>query len=402
MFAFPLYLVALAGLAIPIAIHLLSRKEGKIIKIGSVRHVLETSTRQFRGVRLNEILLLILRCAMVVVFCLLLSGLQCTNSKKEKWVLLEKGLEKLQILNAVLDSLDKQGYTIHWLADGFPRLKDSSKIAGRVVYWRLVEQLRKKNLLEVMVFSQSKVNNFKGQRVALPENVRWITQPLPPKAFQLKAIQLNKDSVLRTVGHTGAVQTDFTHEKVNSFSNSFAISPPNAISILLVADTDFSPDQKIVKAALTAIEKSLHVKIRLTENNPKQFESKPTDWLIWLSSQKLPDQSGNVIYFNRQPSAELIRQVEPRQWIFTKRLNEEVALGENLTLQMASLWLPAKNEQAIAATNDQRVLSDSIAWPQPPHEIEAATQKAAADQYLIIALLILLLTERVIAYRRNQ
>ena len=196
MFASPLYLFALAGLAIPIAIHLLSRKEGKIIKMGSVRHVLETSTQQFRGIRLNELLLLLLRCAMIVVFSLLLSGLQCTNSKKEKWVLIEKGLEKLITVNSVLDSLGKDDYEAHWLFTGFPTMKDSGKIADGTNYWRLIEQLKNKNLSAVIVFAQNRVNNFKGERTMLPENIRWISLPLLPKEYKLKAIQLNKDSTL--------------------------------------------------------------------------------------------------------------------------------------------------------------------------------------------------------------
>ena len=40
--------------AVPVAIHLLSRKEGKVIKVGSLRHLRETTTRQFRSLKPNE------------------------------------------------------------------------------------------------------------------------------------------------------------------------------------------------------------------------------------------------------------------------------------------------------------------------------------------------------------
>src|SRR6478609_8113003 len=106
MFNNPLYLFALAGLAIPIAIHLLSRKEGKVIKLGSVRHVVETSTQQFKGIKLNELVLLALRCTMIIVFSLLLSGLQCTSRSNEKWVIVEKELHGFPNLSSILDSLE--------------------------------------------------------------------------------------------------------------------------------------------------------------------------------------------------------------------------------------------------------------------------------------------------------
>jgi len=90
----PILLWALAGLSIPVAIHLLSRKEGKVLKLGSLRHVQETSTQQFRGIRLNELPLLILRCTLIVAFSFLLAGIFLPASKNIKWVLVERGLEK--------------------------------------------------------------------------------------------------------------------------------------------------------------------------------------------------------------------------------------------------------------------------------------------------------------------
>jgi len=89
----PIFLWALAGLSIPVGIHLLSRKEGKLIKLGSLRNLQETSTKQFRGIKLNEIVLLSLRCLLIIILCLLLSGLYWNSSSVKKWVVVEKGLD---------------------------------------------------------------------------------------------------------------------------------------------------------------------------------------------------------------------------------------------------------------------------------------------------------------------
>src|SRR6185369_2790004 len=143
MLANPIFLWSLLGLSIPIGIHLLSRKEGKIIRIGSLRHIQETSTQQFKGIRLNEVLLLALRCIMIILFSLLLSGLQCTNEGKEKWVIVERGLENIPSIKIILDSLKKDGYEQHQLAEGFPINVDST---SEINYWKLAEQLRAVNL----------------------------------------------------------------------------------------------------------------------------------------------------------------------------------------------------------------------------------------------------------------
>ena len=51
----PIWLWGLTGLMIPVGIHLLSRREGKIIKIGSIRHLDETNSKQnFHSVYFRE------------------------------------------------------------------------------------------------------------------------------------------------------------------------------------------------------------------------------------------------------------------------------------------------------------------------------------------------------------
>lgn len=42
------WLWGLMALALPIAIHLLSRKEGRVVPVGSLRHLRETTSQQFR------------------------------------------------------------------------------------------------------------------------------------------------------------------------------------------------------------------------------------------------------------------------------------------------------------------------------------------------------------------
>src|SRR5437879_2839738 len=157
----PIFLWSLWGLSIPITIHLLSRKEGKIIRIGSIRHIQETSTQQFKGIKLNEILLLLLRCAMISILSLLLSGLQCTGIQKEKWVVVERSLENQPSVKTILDSLQKEGYERHYLEEGLPTI--STDTISEISYWKLTEHLAAKNLSGAVVFASNRLENFKGK-----------------------------------------------------------------------------------------------------------------------------------------------------------------------------------------------------------------------------------------------
>src|SRR3990170_3028711 len=110
-FTNPIWLWALTGLLIPIGIHLLSRTEGKIIKIGSIRHLEATSTKRFKSIRLNELILLTLRCLLIIAFALLLSGLHLPGvEKKSKWLYVEKGLLHDPEFSFVIDSLRENGF----------------------------------------------------------------------------------------------------------------------------------------------------------------------------------------------------------------------------------------------------------------------------------------------------
>jgi len=405
MFSNPLYLFALAGLAIPIAIHLLSRKEGKVIKLGSVRHVVETSTQQFKGIKLNELILLALRCAMVIVFSLLLSGLQCTNQGNEKWVIIEKGLKGLSNLHFILDSLESNGYTSHLLTNGFPELKDSSNNSVEINYWQLLEELKQKNLSDAIVFSKNNINHFKGMRAALPENVRWISQSPPLFDFPVRAVRIGSDSVSLLTGHTASDKTYFTTEKISATSCPIAITPQDTIRIALMSDAEYNYDHKVIKAALLAIEKLLSVKIVLIETDPSKTSASPTDWCLLLSSEKLEGLNAKkIIKVKTQASNELIVQTDLNQWIITKRLNQEIALHDNLTMQLAILLIPEESLAEKISSNDRRMISDSLAWSRSDSgkKIQASIQTEPANKYLIILLFALLFVERILAYQRNQ
>src|SRR4030095_14398281 len=107
----PIWLWGLTGLALPIAIHLLSRKDVRVIRIGSLRHLENAITRQAIRIRLHAYGLLALRCLIVTLITLLLAGLYFTGDTKDvRWLLIESGLEQSAHWRIVIDSLQAAGY----------------------------------------------------------------------------------------------------------------------------------------------------------------------------------------------------------------------------------------------------------------------------------------------------
>lgn len=409
LFTNPIWLWALAGLSIPIGIHLLSRKEGKVIRIGSLRHLVETNTQQFKGIRLNEIVLLILRCTLITLFVLLMSGLSFEKNKQSevKWVLIEKGLEKIREVQTQLDTFQNDGYKLHWLADGFPLYADSASVTTSNPYWRLTEQLQSEKISDAIVISKNREDGFKGKRPPLPSNVRWVSVQSEPSDFLLKAVSLS-DSILVRTGHTQADKTYFTTRisSVNEWNQSTQLNSVNLTKIVIVADKAHQYDKQILEASLKAIAISSSTKIDIVNSSPENIESTGYgNWCVWLTDQTVSASiKSNVIYLTPELNSEILVQEKANRWKITKRLNEEVVLNESLTVKLASLLLSSDKDWETASQNDKRMLSDASVWSQndSSESSYASLRVQSVDSYLLIIFLITLFIERILAYYRNQ
>jgi len=76
----PLFLFATGAIAAPIIIHLLNRQRYKKVEWAAMRFVLEAIKRTHRRLRLEEILLLILRCLILVLLAMALARPYITGS----------------------------------------------------------------------------------------------------------------------------------------------------------------------------------------------------------------------------------------------------------------------------------------------------------------------------------
>ena len=405
----PIWLWALAGLSIPIGIHLLSRKEGQVIRIGSLRHLQETNTQQFKGIRLNEIVLLILRCTLITLFVLLMSGLsfEKATASESKWVLIEKGLENMPEVQTQLDTFQSHGYEVRWLAEGFPLYDDSVHLSSNNLYWRLVEKLRSEKISDVIVIAQNRINDFKGKRSSLPANVRWLSVPSKSVDFTLRAMT-DGDSIFVRTGHGQTDRTFFTSQTVskNRWNQPIQPEPIDSIEVVIVADKIHLYDKRIVEASLEAIKLSSSYKIEIVNSSPEKINSAGDGkWCIWLVNQPVSDSiAANVIYLRPGLNAGILIQEKINRWIITKRLNEEVAWNESLTVKLASILLSSEKDWKVAEQNDSRMLSDEIAWSKGDSgkSNNSSSLVQSADSYLLIFFLITLLVERILAYYRNQ
>lgn len=366
----PIWLWGLGALAIPIGIHLLSRKEGKTIRIGSIRFLTETSTSKFSSIKLNEVALLVVRSLLILLIVLFLAGLllQVTNNKiSRKWVLVESGLENEEHVKTILDSLQKNEFEIRKLEKGFP-LIETDTIQNVPDYYQLAEYLSHENNLQVTVVATNSITGFKGKRIALPKDITWLHYP--------------------------------TSAETNQATN--RVSKSDTLTISLVYEKDFQDDKKIIKAALQAIQQVAPKEIIITETPIQNYKSTSEERVIWLANDKF---SGNrkSLTFNETNFNNLIIQKTKNQWYLTKRLTQENAIENHLPVElMAMLFEKEKNQHV--TLSDRRTISNELAWAEGEEVQAGFTETVSQPFHKVIFLLVVLLfiTERILAFYRKQ
>jgi hypothetical protein len=408
----PIWLWGLTGLLIPIGIHLLSRKEGKVIRVGSIRHLEETSTRRFRNIRLNELVLLALRCLLIILIVLLLSGLSFTNSKSgdTNWLVMERGLEKEKDFKSLIDSLEQKGFELRWLDKDFPLLKDSAAINTSMNYGSLVESLKREHVKQIVVLSYNYANRFKGKRTTLPDNIQWISKSPEPAEFTLNAIRLSSDSILVRKGNTSAESTRFANDEVKGESlkeeEKALVKNQDTVSVSVYSDVTFKYDKEIMIAALKAVDQTLPCVLNIKTSDVAKWNDDKTDWIVWLSENEFPKtvDTNSIVYSKNEFANELLTSSK-KGWLINKRLDQENAITDNLALQLASILLPKEEAQQRANEFDRRALPEKELWSSSDvtgKESLTTASTSNAVQYLIALILISLLIERIVAFKRNQ
>lgn len=341
-FVNPSYLWVLTGLAIPLAIHMLSRKEGKIIRVGSIRHVEESNTSQFKSIRLNEVLLLLLRMLLVIMLALFMSGAQCSGpASAKKIVYSDRGVN--------VDSLTNNGYEPHVIPDD-------------INYWTLAEDLNKLTD-DIVVVSYSRAENFKGERVALNDNIKWITAESKPMEFQALAWKAG-DSVF--------VRTGRSNEMMTSFSTSVGL--PDSIEVIEPHKVLVKSDNKIVLAALNVLKKTY----------------------------KLPIEEGDGQSITvSQNIGPLVERISPTTIHINKPLDQDIALNDNLVIELFHTLYPELQKRQVSS--DARSLPDDFLWSNPAtRQPSHATTLGGIETWLILFFILTLAAERALALRKNQ
>ncbi|KLT65408.1 BatA domain-containing protein [Pedobacter sp. BMA] len=187
-FLYPIGLLALAGLIVPLIIHLWNIKQGKTLKIGSITLLGERSSASSRSFRINDWLLLILRCLLLIIIAFILAQPVIKKTlpiKNSGWILVQKSnlLQVYKDNRRMIDSLIKRGYELHEFNTAFAtlNLKDTADTQHSTVtslsYSHLLNQLN--DVLpsgsQVFLFADRRLANLESGIPQMDYNLNWKT-----------------------------------------------------------------------------------------------------------------------------------------------------------------------------------------------------------------------------------
>ncbi|WP_316838728.1 BatA domain-containing protein [Pedobacter gandavensis] len=289
---YPIGLIALAGLIVPLIIHLWKLKQGKTLRIGSIALLGTSSPFTSRSYQITDWLLLFLRMLLIALLAFLLAEPYMKKGKEEAlqkgWLLLEK--EQLPKLYKTerkrIDSLIQAGYELHDFGLKFQEisLKDTLNVNSgsttavskmpKLSYHALLRTLNAqiKSNFPVYLYADRRLEELGGALPAIDFRLTW------------KAI--------KSTDTLGTWTSNFAHKTFEATSSSALTTfkrldeaqEGTGIKVLIYGD-DSNEDLKYLKAAIQAIAKESKRNIEVDVFNEKNNSDLRFDVGFWISTK---------------------------------------------------------------------------------------------------------------------
>ena len=339
----PSALLALLGLLVPLAIHLWNRRPGREVAVGSLRWLAAGANRRLRNLRLEQVLLLLLRAALLAVLAIALAGPQWRQPQPagRGQVLVSRELADGSSLAAVrhtLDSLRRRGYALRWLAAGLPAITPAEwqadslgrpsarhSLLSSTLYWSRIQQAADSFPGQPLhVVTPAALRGFSGPHPALPASLTWQTIPTRTATTWLQAAASSADSLRLLLGRSDEKQTTFRAVRVARPQPGATLTvaglPPlryelsqgqgllrpqptaadsglaaptvpvqaGPLRVWLYAPAAAATEARYLRAALRAASAGLAGPLALTISPTPPDTALALSWLFWLSDNPVP------------------------------------------------------------------------------------------------------------------
>lgn len=423
----PSYLWGLLALAIPIAIHLWSRKKVRTIKVGSTQFIAETKSKQSNSIQLNELVLLALRCLIIgtLVGILAQPQLSKTIEKQEVAYVFEPSLLMTEAGKAKFNTIPQDGRRL--LVESFPEWQEDEMITTTTVpnYWQLAQQLEEIAADSIVVFTHAFAKAVRGKRPQVQANINWISVDLETPVSETVAAIAKKDSLELITVNSDADKLAFAKAKIptttalfNIAKDSIEIQTDNglksvamynqkALKVAITYDAATKNERLYLEAALRAIEKYTEIEIEVKVFEVDEVEDFSTsDYLMVLDNRTIANfEKRRLIYQPDEFARKLITEGSTAtEYVLTKKLTPQVIVEDQLVAHLLDFLALDSDLEAQEQKLDRRTIAVDQLATRKSTEInpEKKVVIASMADWLWIVLIVLLVGERILARIRKQ
>lgn len=412
----PLYLYGLFGLLVPIAIHIWSKKEGRLIRVGSTQFFPEAESKQSSSLHLNEIWLLILRLLLIctLVFIFAQPMIPSSQQQSEQLAFISPKLKNHKQALAFKDSLVNQGYSLKWFTPGFPDIDEEVQTADTTYFWQLLSDLEELQIANSVIVCNVKLKDVVGKRPRLNTQHSFVHfSTNDANTFLVEAINNDEGAFKVIEGKSSGQVTVFedyisdgnkvTLEKgiltVEGIQNSVSVLS-DTLSITIRNEDKYKKDAFFISSAIKTIQAYTKWLIVLSNDDN-------ADWLIWLSDSELPKgEFAHVLRINTMYNSDklIAYDIDQSEHVLTKRLTSDIVVKENLVVGLLHLLRQNHFNEAATIANqyDARMVDERQIQPKLKASTEITQKRSSVAPYLWWLLIVLFIVERLVAMIRKQ
>lgn len=424
------YLWGLLALLVPLAIHLLNRGNVRKIKVGSIKFLPNTETKQARNIRLNELLLLFLRSFILLLLVFILTNPKVKSQVKSTSLvyLVEPSLLTEGALSALLEELPPET-EVCLLNVGFENLSNLEEHTTTIPpnYWQLVGDIKDLAADSIVVISKGLISGLKGARPATTANINWIVLDNETAISKKIKAHIVQDSIEILSINSSADYTRFNRKFLTKNETGIAIendslilsSKENEAIPLQVLDTiaigiqyqkAFANEAIYFEKAFQVVSDytgiPMNIDVMADGQNDQDKEHKI---LVWLSLEAPPKVKNSLISYrpNRLEQDLIVDGATKGAYELTRGINIDEVLNSNLMDKLLILVnFNTKNEDLLTIY-DQRVMPKDEAMPNKISMDSSGktTAKATFTElsiWLWLTLVIVIIVERLVSKYRKQ
>lgn len=390
----------LLGLVIPIAIHLLSKREIDIVSFGSLQFLRPLESESARSIQLSQYALLALRMLLIASICYLLADPVIEKEKDRTltyWV--SEQIYKNSDFNTLVQSIPEDA-DINLFSHEKTNDLEVKTFASS---WTLIHYLNSLKDSSI-VYSHSLQSSFKGKPVPMKPQIDW-------KIVPQKEINTSSESFIKnSISTDWYINASHTKLSVTSTSKDSNEAQDNKLLSLQFLSDETSKEANQLKEIINLSVEELPYDIEWINESSTQT----ANWQIVVASENA--KTANSIAKNQiiwQPTKYNleIERIDESKLQLTGKIDQENILETNLPVIISSLLnkdITSVVQHDIRSIHPKEALTASLSEAEQnltTHSTTANAQltyKNPVSIYLLLLILPLFLIERFYSYKLSD